>query len=353
MAKNYKALANNVRARINPENLIFEKAYRDDIGTVSYSDILVYVRTAMKAVPEEYTKRSKEAGERVKEHLAKELKSVSYKYQGSVMTNTHIRGASDIDLLVITEKYYQWNGAEVRNILNNFAEKSKYNSAQIQLLEKELDYSSYQGDDLQDLRDIRMDGEKVLQSVYSICDTSKPKAIKIHNLNLKRDVDTVVANWYDSSFSIAHGKGENRAVQIYNKAEHSRGPANYPFLSIFRINERSSNTNGRLKRMIRFLKNVKTDSDYEIDLNSFDINAICYDISTSMYHNASFYELVPVIYKQLKSICEDSTHADSLRSVVGTEYIFRYNQNKLKALRQLLSEVEGIANDLGKEYIYA
>ena len=105
--------------------------------------------------------------------------------------------------------------------------------------------------------------------------------------------------------------------------------------------------------MIRFLKNVKTDSDYEIDLNSFDINAICYDISTSMYHNASFYELVPVIYKQLKSICEDSTHADSLRSVVGTEYIFRYNQNKLKALRQLLSEVEGIANDLGKEYIYA
>lgn len=102
MPKNYSQLAATIRSRQNPENHILSKAYSDELATISYSDVLVYVRTAMKGVDVEYTKRSKDAGERVKDHLSKELTQVTFKYQGSVMTNTHIKSYSDIDLLTIS-----------------------------------------------------------------------------------------------------------------------------------------------------------------------------------------------------------------------------------------------------------
>ena len=98
--------------------------------------------------------------------------------------------------------------------------------------------------------------------------------------------------------------------------------------------------------MIRFLKNSKANSGYDIELSSFDINAICYDIKVSEYENLSFYELVPVIYNQMKSICTIQEKADSIVSVDEKEYIFRYNHNKLESLKRLLAEVESIFVDL-------
>ena len=100
--------------------------------------------------------------------------------------------------------------------------------------------------------------------------------------------------------------------------------------------------------MIRFLKNIKAASDHEIDLSSFDINAICFDIDVAKYKNASFIELVPVLYNQLKNICTDQTKADEIVSVDEREYIFRYNSQKLSNVKSILGEVEGVYLDLKK-----
>jgi hypothetical protein len=346
MVKNYKTLAQNIRSRLNPKGLMFEKAFTDELSTISYSDILVYIRTAMKGVPAEYTQRSIDAGEKVKGHLKKELTDVTYKYQGSVMTNTHIKGASDIDLLAICDKFYHWDWYEVGQILNSPSRKQNYYTSQVEKLEREVRVSKYEGDSIQDLRNNRLISERVLLNTYQICDISKPKAIKIKNLNLNRDVDIVIANWYDSVHSIISGKGDNRGIQVYNKDTNSRGQVGFPFLSISRINERSSFTNGRLKRMIRFLKNIKEDSGKRIKLSSFEINAVCYDIEPNTYVNLSFYELVSVIYKQLKSIVTNELHANRIVSVDGTETIFRGEIEKINDLRLLLTEVESIYSDL-------
>ena len=213
-------------------------------------------------------------------------------------------------------------------------------------LEKEVKGSTYQGNALEDLRNLRIDSENILKGVYTNCETKKPKSIKIKNLSLNREVDIVIANWYDDITSVINDKGEYRGIQVYNKDTHLRGDADYPFLSIKRINERSSLTNGRLKKMIRFLKNNKANSEQDIDLSSFDINAICYDISVYEYQNLSFYELVPVIYNQMKKIATDENKADNLVSVDGREYIFRGNSTKKNNLKKLLAEVEGIFIDL-------
>lgn len=346
MPKNYTQLTESVRSRINPEHHALTKAFTDELSTISYSDILVFIRTAMKGVEPEYTQKSKDAGERVKDHLSKELSQVSFKYQGSVMTNTHIKAYSDIDLLTISEKFYQADNSKIRQILENSERRSKYYSTSITKMEREISASTYQGNALDDLRYNRLKSEEVLSNIYLICDKSKPKSIKIENLSLKREVDVVIANWYDDVKSIVNDKGEYRGIQIYNKEEHQRENADYPFLSIKKINDRGNETNGRLKKMIRFIKNVKALSNHEIKLSSFDINAVCYDIDIAKYRHLSFYDLVPVIYNQLKSICDNKTHSDEIISVDGREYIFRYNSEKLNNLKLVLNEIQSIYIDL-------
>lgn len=348
MARNYKLLTESIRGRINPENFELKKSFSDELATVSYSEVLTYIRVAMKGVEPEYTQKSKDAGEKVKEHLLKKLNDVVFRYQGSVMTDTHIKGYSDIDLLTICDKFYTYDAPKVKQILESTEQRTKYWQSSITKMEKEVNTNSYLGNTLQDLRQLRLDSESILTDIYIICDTTKPKSIKIKNQSLNREVDIVIANWYDDVSSIINDKGDYRGIQVYNKETNSKGEPDYPFLSIKRINERSADTNGRLKRMIRFLKNVKGDSDQKIDLSSFDINAICYDIDVNKYQTLSFYELVPVIYYQLKEICTSQTKADSIISVDGREYIFKYNNGKLNNLKLLLAEVEGIFVDLRK-----
>jgi hypothetical protein len=261
------------------------------------------------------------------------------------MTDTHIKGYSDIDLLTICEKFYQPDTRNFKEIIETPERRAKYYQTSIDKLKREINLTSYTGNALNDLRELRLDSERILSAVYQTRDLTKPKAIKIKNLSLNREVDIVIANWYDDVSSVINNKGDYRGIQVYNKETHSRESADFPFLSIKRINERSTKTNGRLKKMIRFLKNSKVNSDHKIDLSSFDINAICYDIKVSEYQNLSFYELVPVLYNQMKSICTNQTHADDLVSVDGKEYIYRNRPAKLTNLKLLLAEVEAIFID--------
>ncbi len=195
--KDYKRLIANIQQRTNPESLglsgvkLFE-------SSLPYSDVLKYIRYAMKGVEPEYTQRSKDAGERVKEHLKKTLSEVIYKYQGSVMTNTHIKGASDIDLLVICDKFYWYDHQSINDaIVVNYID-NKFTNSQIQKLQREIDTSSYSGNAIDDLRKNRIDSENTLIPIYKECDTSHSKAIKITNRHLNRDVDIVIASWYDN-----------------------------------------------------------------------------------------------------------------------------------------------------------
>ena len=350
--KNYNQLIKNIETRTNPENIILEKAFTEELSSISYSNVLKYIRYAMKGVEPEYTERSRDAGERVQNHLKENLSQVTYKYQGSVMTNTHIKGASDIDLLVICNKFYSHDKTSIEEVIKKEEVRRRFNYSQIQKLEKEIRTNFYSGDALNDLRENRINSEKTLKPIYDICDTLQAKTIKITNKSLNREVDIVIANWYDNIESILKDKDANyRGVQIYNKNDHAKEKPDYPFLGIKRINERSTETNGRLKKMIRFLKNIKADSNIEIKLSSFDFNAICYDIDTFKYSNKSFYELVPVIYNQLNSLISNYEHSNNLKSVDRNEFIFRNNRDKLNELGNILSEVSEILKDLKSNII--
>ena len=341
----YKQKLNQINNRYNPDSsrLVEERMFSGEMS--SDSDAIKYVKRAMKAVDDAYTQKTKAAGETVKEHLNRSLANVSYRYQGSVMTDTHIKGASDIDLLVLCDKFYNSDIYKVRQEMSN---TWKYTDRQISRLhEYDRSFYPYQGNSFHDLATLREQIELIMKQTYTICDVSKAKAVKITNQNLHRDVDIVTSSWFQSFEYVLEGMPKDKlGIKIYNKElEYAEGP-DYPFLSIQRINDKNSESNGRLKRMIRFLKNLRTDSTQKISLTSFEINAICYSIPIQDYYNLDYKSLVHILWHNMVHLWYDKKQ-DSLVSVVGDEYVFKDKPEKLEALKALEDEVYKINKDLG------
>lgn len=344
----YDSLISKIQNRYNPEQIreVSQKVFSDLSGIDK--SIAKYIKMAMNEVDQRYTQITLDAGENVKQHLKDNQLGIEYRYQGSVMTRTHIRGVSDIDLLTITNRFNDTDFSKVVNIVNS--PTSQYNYWEMERLKKwKNSFSRYLGDANNDLRLLRINDEEILQRYYSQCDITKPKSIKVTNLHFHREVDVVVASWH-ASVDYIRGLGEEyRGIHIYNKDTNQRIGPDYPFLSISRINNRSTETEGRLKKMIRFLKNVKADSEQKISLTSFEINAICYDIPIGEYQSAHYLDLVRILWLKLYHLCNDEKEADELKSVDGTEYIFRYNHQKLAELKKLHNEIWNIYQELNKK----
>lgn len=307
-------------------------------------DVIRYVRRAMAPVDSVYTLKTKEAGETVKKHLSEVLTDVSYEYQGSVMTNTHILGTSDIDLLVICDKFV---GTDILKIREELEKRNDYNYMELNRLSSySRSFSSYQGNSFLDLAHIRETVEKKMASTYINCDITKPKAVRITNLNLHRDVDIVTSSWFQSFEYVIKGQPEElRAINIYNKQKKLAEGPDFPFLSIHRINAKDNESLGVLKKLIRFLKNVKKDSEHDIPLSSFEINAICYSFSTETHKYKNDKDLLLPLWSYMFTLCQNENY-NSLKSVVGDEYVFRGRPDKIKALHSLTSEVYNIYSDL-------
>ncbi len=340
----YRSRLKELSARYNPEASILVNERMQSEDHYLDTDVVRYVKRSMRAVDDDYTKRTKDAGEAVKQHLNNELINVTYEYQGSVMTNTHIKGASDIDLLVICEKFEDTEINRVRECL-----KIPYGYSNIQLSRLrnyELSFSLYRGDSREDLSNLRRQIESIMISKYTICDISKAKSVRITNQHLHRDVDIVTSSWFQSLEYVLDGMPkEEKGIKIYNKnLGFAEGP-DFPFLSISRINQKSSESNGRLKRMIRFLKNVRTDSQKDIQLTSFDINAICYSIPVADYAYLDYKQLVYLLWSTMYHLWYDNK-LDKLKSVVGDEYVFKGKPNKIEALKALEDDVFKIHQDL-------
>lgn len=346
----YRQLLSDIKTRHNPENQYLVESRMFTGLPSDISDLQRYVYIAMMAVDENYTSKTKEAGQRVRAHLQDGgLTNVSYHYQGSVMTDTHIRGYSDIDLLVICEKYYSYDSVSVKTILESY--NPNYTYSEVSKLRSVDNASPYTGNVYDDLRTIRVQSESILSRKYLKCDISHPKAIKITNQDLHRDVDIVTAGWYDDVNSIINDRSLTyRGIQVYDKIANIRCAADYPFLSIERINTKSANTGGRLKRMIRFLKNIKADSKQKINLSSFDINAICYDIDINTYKELHYLNLVTIVFLQLHKIAYDESYANRVTSVDGKEYIFR-DSNKRQEVAAMLQNVYNIYTILKEQHL--
>jgi len=351
MPKNYSQLIENVKTRSNPghinESQLFKKSFSDELGKISSSGskVLEYIRRSMKSVEQQYTSNTIEAGNKVSEHLRNNNPLLDFKYQGSVMSNTHIKGYSDIDLVQITSSFYS------RESKDNF--QRKYHSTpglsyqQSQKLLDVINDTPYVYSPVQDLQLLRADAERVLINVYKNVNIKKSKSIEVNPTNPNRIVDVVTASWYKTVDSEFYDQEIYRGIQIYDKESNTRLNVDYPFLKIHLLDQKNKDSNNRLKKMIRFLKTLKGDSEYELrGFSSFDICSVCYNIPLERYDTLSYYMLVNVLYEEFKKIAENETYRNSIKSIDGTEHIFYNKQEKLRLLKLLQQELSTIYFDL-------
>ncbi|WP_031446053.1 hypothetical protein [Arenibacter algicola] len=350
MKKNYELLIQRVKQRSNPnaidESVLLEKSFSAELKGLYDKKVLVYIKRAMQGVEPVYTSNTLVAGDKVKTQLKNLYPKLDYKYQGSVPSNTHIRGYSDIDLVQIGGGFYAHDDRS--NFITEYQKPNLSQDQKIRLCEV-INGAPYLGNSNEDLKKIRLNAEEVLTKAYKEVNILKAKSIEVNLTNPKRMVDVVTASWYKSVEAVLSANDYENGIQIYNKEKNHRLNADFPFLKIHLINKKDSDVNGRLKKMIRFLKTLKADSDIEIDFSSFDISSVCYNIEKIKYYDKSYDALVHVLHEELDRIAIDSVYRDTIQSIDKSEHIFRDKPEKIAQLKLLLDELKIIREDLFKD----
>lgn len=302
---------------------LVNEAYRD----LAQSESVRYVIGAMQPIDAEYTKNTFAEGERVFNQLDSKLdESCSHRYQGSVTNDTHIKAKSDIDVLLVIDKFY--------------------------ILEKpQVPAFPYKGNPIQDLLDLRKNACQILKSAFpkATVDSTGSKSLTIEGGSLRRKVDVVPSNWYDSN-KYAETKDETfRGVQILDTRDNTR-PINMPFLHNELIRFKDQQTGGGLCKAARLMKSLKYDSD-DIDLSSYDIVSLAYNIPSADLTVAAGQELR--ILESCLEFClaveSNDTHRTSIKVPDDHRPIFVDGHATYPGLIKLLQALKMLSEDVLSE----
>jgi hypothetical protein len=329
MINDYSKRLEQLRAR-RTDDVLHKAIVTESFSRAELGDSIKYTLESMREIDSSYTKNTYTAANNVsnniKSGLGKVPIGVVFRTQGSVETNTHIKLHSDIDLLVILETFFT-------------------------LERPQTPAFPYNGSPLDDLKQLRSETYKTLNSIYSQVDNSNAKAIKVFPTNPKRKVDVVSANWFNSNEYKNSGAQElYRGVQIYDKDAHTRS-TDFPFIHISKVNAKDPNTNGGYKKLIRLLKTLREDADYKIDLNSFEITSLLFDISDYqlLFTEENQLQLLPVASEQLDKLITNDAYRLSLLSPNGKELVFPATNDKVVELKKMKREVDDLMTDIKKD----
>lgn len=291
---------------------------------------------AMAPVDAKSTEVSINEGNRVADSLVKSLnsngESVTKRLQGSVALDVHIKGHSDVDMLII-----------VTNPVNIELPKIEPNSYSPSQDQRGL---------LNIAKDVRSKSEAILPKNFpkAEVDCSGNKSIAIEGGSLQRKVDIVPAVWFDSIKYQKSGLESDRGIKVYNKLDHEL-ILNYPFTHIKMINDRDRLYFGNLKCVIRLLKNMIADMpDYKKrvakNLSSYDLAGIAFhmdqDLSMPTYMRLALIEKTRSHLSFLNSL---KPYRDTLDVPDGSRKIFNSNE-KVEALEILTKEITDLATSV-------
>lgn len=292
-------------------------------------DATRYALGAMQEVDPDYTRVSFEEGNRVKDHLNSSLSvSINFRYQGSLPLNTHIRRASDVDLLVIHGGFFVFDSRGVQS-------------------------ASYTGgyDGLSAMVALRNECEESLSNRYYAAkvDKSGAKSITLSEGSFKRKIDVVPANWYDTKSYQQSGEEYYRDIQVLDKYTRER-ITNSPFLFKNKIEYKDVNTQGGTKKAIRMLKNIKNDSPRNVGLSTYDITSLIWHMADEKLNMPSFRELALLAHTQefLDHLYHNPDIAKSLETPDGSRKIID-DDGKLSGMKQLSYEVDELSKAVYRE----
>ena len=295
-----------------------------------------YALGAMQQVDPDYTARSFEEGDRVKNQLDRGLSGVipaSFEYQGSVPLNIHIRGVSDVDLLLVR--------TDIITIAKSGCRANTHY----------VDWTGPNSPTL--LSQLRSRAEQILPKAFpeANVDISGSKAITISGGSLRRSVDVIPSHWYDGEEYQRTQLQKDRGIYIFLK-QNGRRMLNYPFLHMDRINSKDTVTAGNTKKIIRLLKTLVADYEEgpEIRLSSYDIASLAWHFSSDQLQVQSWNELALlwIARTNLEAMVNNELWTKSLETPDGTRRIINEDP-KFTSLKVLLNEVNDLVREVAME----
>jgi len=319
------ALSNLRFAEIASQTELYEKRAK--------GDALKYGLGAMQEVDNRYTAICYEEGERVRAQLASGLAesniSVTFDYQGSVPLNIHIRGTSDVDLLVLHDEFVtlDWSGSRAHT------------------------YSHSGKSVIDEMFRLRVNCEKVLPVRFPAatvnCDGSK--SVRIDGGSLRRKIDVVPAHWHHTAAYQASSQKHDREICILDKSI-AKTIGNRPFMHMHRINIKDNLTKGGAKKVIRLLKNLRKDSDRNITLSSYDIAALAWHFDDANLNRPWYLEvaLIGETQAHLHRLIENRPYCEALLVPDQSRKIID-SPEKFASLIGLTMEVDELAIAIARE----
>lgn len=328
----YKQKLEKLKAR-RQDTITKAFSVTDSFNKKSYGESTTYALEAMEEISKDYTENTYKQVDRVKSQLGPGLKEygidVEFRYQGSVPTNTHIKVYSDIDLLIIHQRFYSLEPPLVPAI-------------------------SYTGDPLADLKELRSKAFRILDTVFTACEINDTgsKALTISGGSLNRKIDIISSNWFNSVSYDKYTIETNRGINILDR-DNNRRITNFPFLHMHWINEKDKEVYGNEKRLIRLLKSIKADADQEINVSSYDIASLVFrmDNSSLLVNRNERLKLLYNCNQFLDKVINDMTFRDTLYVANGTRKIFCSDGAKVDEVVKLKNELQSLINEIATELI--
>src|SRR5690606_9981339 len=124
--------------------------------------------------------------------------------------------------------------------------------------------------------DLRSDAIASLNAAFpeATVDSSGAKSISLEGGSLRRKIDVVPSNWFNTNRYNETGQKMYRGVQILDAKKMER-LNNTPFLHNAWIAHKDNQTNGGLRKAARLMKSLKYDTE-AIDLSSYDLVSIAF-----------------------------------------------------------------------------
>ena len=317
------------KAAAQDETLLLSESY---VSRTS-NEAVRYVIGSMQELEPTYTSICYEEGQRVINQITSGLGTygipASYEYQGSLPLNIHIRFASDVDILVLHRGFFT---SDPRGSLDS-------------------SYVVVPGTPIENLIQLRKSCESILEQAYPAANVDKTgsKSISISGGSLRRKVDVVPSCWHNTVQYQTSGRKHDREVKVLDKNIPTT-ITNSPFLHMLKIETKDVLTDGGAKKVIRLLKNVRSDSERNIKLSSYEIAALVWNFESVELQASELFELRLLANAQriIDWWARNPQAAKKLIVPDGSRYILDTSE-KVDALVSLSCDLDEIVLDVASE----
>lgn len=213
----------------------------------------------------------------------------------------------------------------------------------------------YKGNPVDGLITLRKESASIIKSNFPAVtlDESGSKSLALSGGSLRRKIDVVSSNWYDTILYVETGQEHYRGVMILDLDTKSR-PKNQPFLHNEKIDDRDRTVSSNLRKAIRLMKSVKYDSDKNIKVSSYDIAALAFCMPNDLLNVPVWFELMLVnnCVSHLATVITNDVYRDSLIVPDGSRKIFGTPGTNIGEVSKLFLELNDLKTQIEKDLGY-